>query len=215
MTKARVLVVDDDDGIVDSLRRGLELEGYSVVTAADGTDALRAVEADRLDAVVLDVGLPDLNGRIVAARMRAGGLETLEAGADDYLVKPFAMDELTARLRALLRRAAYHSEQARGVDPPLRLGRLLIDSHAAVASWDGRDLCLTRRELTLLETLARNPGVTLSRDRLLELVWGYDFAPESRALDVFISYLRRKLDTAGAPRILETVRGVGYVLRRP
>ncbi len=232
MTKARVLVVDDDDGIVDSLRRGLELEGYSVVTAADGTDALRAVEADRLDAVVLDVGLPDLNGRIVAARMRAGGLETpililsaldqvddriagLEAGADDYLVKPFAMDELTARLRALLRRAAYHSEQARGVDPPLRLGRLLIDSHAAMASWDGRDLCLTRRELTLLETLARNPGVTLSRDRLLELVWGYDFAPESRALDVFISYLRRKLDTAGAPRILETVRGVGYVLRRP
>ena len=232
MTKARVLVVDDDEAIVDSLRRGLELEGYSVVTAADGTHALRVVAADRLDAVVLDVGLPDLNGRIVAARMRAGGLATpililsaldqvddriagLEAGADDYLVKPFAMDELTARLRALLRRGAYHSEQASGVDPPLRLGPLLIDSHAAVATWDGRDLCLTRRELTLLETLARNPGVTLSRDRLLDLVWGYDFAPESRALDVFISYLRRKLDTAGAPRILETVRGVGFVLRRP
>ena len=141
MTKARVLVVDDDEVILDSLRRGLELEGYSVVTAPDGTHALRVVAADRLDAVVLDVGLPDLNGRIVAARMRAGGLATpililsaldqvddriagLEAGADDYLVKPFAMDELTARLRALLRRAAYHSEQATGVDPPLRLGPL-------------------------------------------------------------------------------------------
>jgi two-component system response regulator PrrA len=125
------------------------------------------------------------------------------------------MDELTARLRALLRRAAYHSEPAAGVDPPLRLGPLLVDSHAVVATWDRRDLRLTRRELALLETLARNPGVTLSRDRLLDLVWGYDFAPDSRALDVFISHLRRKLDTAGAPRILETVRGVGFVLRRP
>jgi two-component system, OmpR family, response regulator PrrA len=232
MSKPRVLVVDDDEVIVDSLRRGLELEGYSVVTAIDGTRALAAVSAGRLDAVVLDVGLPDLNGRIVAARMRAGGLATpililsaldqvddriagLEAGGDDYLVKPFAMNELTARLRALLRRAAYHSQQATGVDPPLRLGALLIDPQAAVATWEGRDLCLTRRELTLLETFARNPGVILSRDRLLELVWGYDFAPDSRALDVFISYLRRKLDTAGAPRILETVRGVGFVLRRP
>jgi two-component system, OmpR family, response regulator PrrA len=232
VTRARVLVVDDDEVIVDSLRRALELEGYRVVTAADGTQALRVVAADRLDAVVLDVGLPDLNGRIVTARMRAGGLATpililsaldqvddriagLEAGADDYLVKPFAMDELTARLRALLRRQAYHSEQAAGVDPPLRLGPLLVDCHAVVATWDRHDLRLTRRELALLETLARNPGVTLSRDRLLELVWGYDFAPDSRALDVFISHLRRKLDTAGAPRILETVRGVGFVLRRP
>lgn len=232
MTRARILVVDDDEVIVDSLRRGLELEGYTVVPAADGTQALRVVAADRIDAVVLDVGLPDLNGRIVTARMRAGGLATpililsaldqvddriagLEAGADDYLVKPFAMDELAARLRALLRRAAYQPEQAADVDPPLRLGPLLVDSHAVVATWDRRDLRLTRRELALLETLARNPGVTLSRDRLLELVWGYDFAPDSRALDVFISHLRRKLDTAGAPRILETVRGVGFVLRRP
>jgi two-component system, OmpR family, response regulator PrrA len=231
VSNARVLVVDDDEAIVDSLRRGLELEGYSVITAPDGSRALEAVSRGGIDAVVLDIGLPDLSGRVVAARMRAGGLETpilvlsaldqvddrvagLEAGADDYLVKPFAMDELVARLRALLRRAAHNTERVNGVDPPLRLGALLIDVSAASATWDGRDLGLTRRELELLAALARNSEVVLSRDRLLELVWGYDFAPDSRALDVFISYLRKKLETAGAPRILETVRGVGFVLRR-
>ncbi len=231
MSNARVLVVDDDEAIVDSLRRGLELEGYAVITAADGARALEAVSRGDVDAVVLDIGLPDLNGRVVAARMRAAGLDTpilvlsaldqvddrvagLEAGADDYLVKPFSMDELVARLRALLRRAAHYTE-VNGVDPPLRLGPLLIDPSAAAASWDGRDLGLTRRELELLATLARNSEVVLSRDRLLELVWGYDFAPDSRALDVFISYLRKKLEMAGAPRILDTVRGVGFVLRRP
>ncbi|MEA2170974.1 MAG: two-component system, OmpR family, response regulator PrrA [Solirubrobacteraceae bacterium] len=230
----RVLVVDDDAAILDSLRRALELEGFTVTAVADGSTALRLVAEDVPDAIVLDVGLPDVNGRVVAARIRAGGVGVpilvasafdevderiagLEAGADDYLVKPFATEELVARLRALLRRAARPvGEVVEAIEAPLRVGELVVDPVAARASWAGVDLGLTRRELSLLETLARSPDVVLSRDRLLELVWGYDFAPTTKVVDVFVSYVRRKLATAGAPApLIETVRGVGFVLRRP
>jgi len=223
-----VLVVDDDAGIRAVLERGLRLEGFAVRTVGDGGGALAAVADRAPDAVVLDIGLPDLNGRAVCARLRASGVGTpilvlsardevddrvagLQAGADDYLVKPFAMDELVARLRALLRRAG----AALPVAPELRAGALVVDPAGRRATWDGQDLGLTARELELLEVLVHNAGVVLERSRLLELVWGYDFVADTNVVDVFVSYLRRKLDQAGAPRVVHTVRGVGFVLRVP
>jgi DNA-binding response OmpR family regulator len=230
--RRQILLVDDDEAILDSLSRALDVEGYAVRTATDGAGAMEAVLQSKPDAVVLDVGLPDLNGRLIAARLRAGGMTTpilmlsaldqvddriagLEAGADDYLVKPFAMDELIARLRALLRRGSVATGDGYELpQPPVRMGRLFVDVDGGTATWDGCDLRLTGRELSLLDAFVRHPEVVLSRDRLLKLVWGYDFAPDSRALDVFVVYLRRKLEAAGAPRILRTVRGVGFVLDR-
>jgi len=224
-----VLVVDDDDAIREALERALRLEGFAVETAPGGRAALAAVARRAPAAVVLDVTMPDLSGRTVCARLRADGIRTpililsardevddrvagLQAGADDYLVKPFAVEELIARLRALLRRAG---EGAAGGSPAssLVVGDLQIDPAARSVVRGGRHVELTRREFELLEVLARNAGIVLSRERLLELVWGYDWPADGNVVDVFVGYLRRKLEAGGEPRVLQTVRGVGFVLR--
>jgi two-component system response regulator PrrA len=221
-----VLVVDDDEDIRVSLDRGLRLSGFAVRTAADGEAALRTVTAAVPDCIVLDVGLPGMDGIRVVTELRQRGLTTpvcmlsartsvddrvtgLAAGADDYLVKPFALTELVARLRALLRRVP---------QPPsgrVTVGALVVDASARTVALDGRSVELTRREFDLVETLARNARVVLSRERLLELVWGYDFAVDTNVVDVFVSQVRRKLEADGAPRLIRTVRGVGFVLSAP
>ncbi len=220
----RVLVVDDEATIRESLERALRLEGFAVETADGGTAALKAVARRPPAVIVLDVTMPDLDGVSVLRRLRAGGVDVpvcilsarddvedrvrgLQAGADDYLVKPFALEELFARLHALLRR--------RGSDPSttIALGELVVDAPRHVATRTGRDLGLTLREFELLETFARHPGKVLSRDQLLDLVWGYTTDVETNVVDVFVGYLRRKLEAVGEPRVLHTVRGVGWVLR--
>ena len=225
-----VLVVDDDAAIREALERALRVEGFAIESVGGGRAALDAVARRAPAAIVLDVTMPDLNGRAVCARLRADGLRTpililsardevadrvagLQAGADDYLVKPFAVEELVARLQALLRRAG--EEAAAGPDPsaPIEVGDLAIDPAARAATRGGRDLELTRREFDLLETLARNAEIVMSRERLLELVWGYDWETDGNVVDVFVSYLRRKLEAEGEPRVLRTVRGVGFTLR--
>ena len=191
---------------------------------ADGHAALDAIAQRPPAAVVLDVAMPGLDGVAVVRRLRAAGSEIpvcilsardevadrvagLQAGADDYLVKPFAVDELAARLHALLRR---HRVAAAG---PLVVGELVVDPRGRTAVRAGEPLDLTRREFDLLEVLARHPGQVLSREQLLELVWGYTFAAQTNVVDVFVGYLRRKLEAGGAPRTLQTVRGVGFALR--
>jgi DNA-binding response OmpR family regulator len=221
-----VLVVDDDAAIREALERELRFEGFAVATAGGGREALELVARREPAAIVLDVGMPDLNGRVVCARLRAGGTRTpililsaldevedrvagLQAGADDYLVKPFAIAELVARLHALLRRTGGAVAQAPG---RLTVGDLEVDPSRRVAHRNRRELDLTRREFDLLEVLARNAGIVLSRPRLLELVWGYDWPADGNVVDVFVSYLRRKLEQDGEPRMLRTVRGVGFIL---
>jgi two-component system response regulator PrrA len=208
-----------------ALERALRLEGFAVLLAADGAAALAAVAADSPAAIVLDLGLPDIDGREVAARLRAAGVETpicilsardevadrvagLQAGADDYLVKPFAIEELVARLHALLRRGA---PQTSGT--VLAVGDLRVDPERRSAVRAGAPLDLTRREFDLLEALARHAGLVLSRTQLLEQVWGYDWEVDGNVVDVFVGYLRRKLEADGRARMIHTVRGVGFVLR--
>ena len=220
----RVLVVDDETAIREALERALRLEGFVVDLAEGGTVALERLAAEPPDVVVLDVVMPDLDGIEVTRRLRGAGSRVpicilsardevadrvagLRAGADDYLVKPFALEELTARLHALLRRTPSDD----GV--PIRVGDLSVDPARRLVRRGAREVELTNREFELLEALARHPGMVLSRTQLLEQVWGYTFEVDSNVVDVFVSYLRRKLEAGGESRLLHTVRGVGFVVR--
>ena len=223
----KVLVVDDERAVRDSLRRALELEGYNVDLAVDGADALhRLDENGQPDAVVLDVLMPGLDGLEVCRILRAKGnsvpvlmltarsevedrVAGLDAGADDYLPKPFALEELLARLRALLRRAAP------GTDEILRFADLELNASTREVRRAGDVIELTRTEFNLLELFLRNPRQVLTRSVIFERVWGYDFGFASNSLDVYIGYLRRKTEDRGLPRLIHTVRGVGYALREP
>jgi two-component system response regulator MprA len=224
----RLLVVDDDRALRDVLRRTLTLAGYDVRLAESGAGALADVASSVPDAVVLDVGLPDIDGLEVCRLLRREGnrvpvlmltaraavsdrIDGLDAGADDYLVKPFDIDELKARLRALLRRA--HGEG--NGDSGLTFEQLRIDP-SRHGVWVGESFVeLTRTEYQLLELLMLNPRRVLPHSLIYDRVWGYDFGPSSNALRVYVGYLRRKLEDAGAPPLIRTIRGVGYVLREP
>jgi DNA-binding response OmpR family regulator len=223
--KARVLVVEDDPDIGDVVRRSLRREGYDVRLAADGNQALDEAAVFEPDAVVLDLGLPKVDGIEVSRRLRADGdvpilmltardsvdsrVEGLDSGADDYLVKPFDLQELLARLRALLRRRPPRGSAS------LIVGDLRLNPATHEASRGDRHLELTAREFELLEFMMRNERLVVSRDKLLEEVWGYAPFSETNTVDVFVSNLRRKLEADGAPRVLHTVRGAGYVMRAP
>ena len=224
----KILVVDDERAVRESLRRALELEGYEIELADDGIAALEALEANgEPDAMILDVLMPGVDGLEVCRRLRDSGsklpvlmltaraevesrVEGLDAGADDYVTKPFALDELLARVRALLRRTADEEGESGEL---LRFENLELDPATREVTRAGRPIELTRTEFSLLELFMRNPRQVLTRTIIFERVWGYDFGYASNSLDVYIGYLRRKTEAEGEPRLIQTVRGVGYALR--
>ena len=223
----KILVVDDERAVRESLRRALELEGYEIDLAADGREALDRLETEsQPDALILDVLMPGVDGLEVCRRLRRAGsrlpvlmltardavenrVSGLDAGADDYVTKPFALEELLARIRALLRRTT------NGAGETLRFADLELDPGTREVRRGGELIELTRTEFSLLELFLRNPRQVLTRSIIFERVWGYDFGYGSNSLDVYIGYLRRKTEAGGKPRLIQTVRGVGYALREP
>jgi two-component system response regulator MprA len=221
----KILVVDDERAVRESLRRALELEGYEIELAADGSEALYRLEgSEEPDAMILDVLMPGVDGLEVCRRLRGSGSKLpvlmltartevedrvagLDAGADDYVTKPFALEELLARVRALLRRTTDEEGEV------VRFANLELDPMTREVTRGGRPIELTRTEFSLLELFMRNPRQVLTRTIIFERVWGYDFGYASNSLDVYIGYLRRKTEADGEPRLIQTVRGVGYALR--
>jgi two-component system response regulator MprA len=223
----RILVVDDDRAVRESLRRSLSFNGYTVDLAEDGVEALDAITHERPDAVVLDVMMPRMDGLEVCRQLRSTGddlpilvltardsvserVAGLDAGADDYLPKPFALEELLARLRALLRRTGPEETTETAI---MTFADLTLDPATREVHRGKRAISLTRTEFALLEMLIANPRRVLTRSRILEEVWGFDFPTSGNALEVYVGYLRRKTEAEGEPRLIHTVRGVGYVLR--
>ena len=229
---ARILIVDDEPAVREALQRSLAFEGYGTEQAVDGLDAVEKVAAYDPELIVLDVLMPRMDGLTAARRLRASGVRVpilmltardtvgdrvtgLDAGADDYLVKPFELDELLARIRALLRRSSYAAAGTAQPDESEILGfadlRIKLATREVVRGH--RPVELTRTEFTLLEMFLAHPRQVLTREQILKAVWGFDFEPTSNSLDVYVMYLRRKTEAGGEPRLVHTVRGVGYVLR--
>src|SRR5438094_391323 len=225
--KARVLVAEDDRAVRESIERALRFESYVVSVAANGGDALRLVSAEAPDAIVMDVMMPVMDGLDVTRELRARGDRTpilvltarhkvsdrvagLDAGADDYLIKPYALEELLARLRALLRRTPVGGEH-----DVLKVADLTLDPATREVFRGANPIELTKTEFALLELLMINVSIVLPRSTIYERIWDYDFGPTSNALEVYVGYLRRKTEAGGAPRLIHTVRGIGYVMRVP